>query len=177
MTKKEEDNLDSTKSKTQVKKELLEITKLGEMLIRESIEVLKKLPLETMIFDAICDAKKMKHIALKRQIGYIGKLLRNSNADEIKAVFDEIKQVEGKIDFLFHQTESWRERLISHNQKLELEAFFNQFPHADRQMIRQLAKKAKLELEKNPENKKVYRMLFQEIKLLLTAEDTLNNLE
>ncbi|TNF65899.1 MAG: DUF615 domain-containing protein [Gammaproteobacteria bacterium] len=168
---KENNSIDEEiKSKTQVKKELLEITKVGEQLIAQSTTVLSRLPLNNEIKNAILDAKKMKKIALKRQIGYIGKLLRNSNFDEINAAW-QIIQAENQLgNQRFKQIEAVRDKLINDQTKQALEAFFNQYPLADRQLIRQLVKRARIEINENKESKKAYRELFQAIKNVIEKE-------
>ncbi|MCF6766531.1 DUF615 domain-containing protein [Thiotrichales bacterium 19S3-7] len=159
------------KSKTQVKKELLDITKLGGQLIEQPLTTLNRLPLSESVKNAIIDAKTMKKIALKRQIGYIGKLLRNSNYEEVSQAWQKIQAENQLGNQRFHQIETIRNQLISNQQKQQLETFFNQYPTADRQLIRQLAQRARAEINDNKTPKNAYRALFQQIKSITDNED------
>lgn len=158
-------------SKTQVKKALLEITHLGQKLIEQPLSTLNKLPLDDTILDAITQAKTMKRIALKRQIGYLGKLLRNSpDIEQIISMWHAIEAEQNTDKLAFHQIEAWRKQLISQD-KQQLELFFDQYPQADRQQIRQLAKRAQKEIQENKETKHAYKALFQEIKNIIETAD------
>lgn len=156
------------KSKTQVKKELLDITSFGEKLIGLSENALKSLPLQASIFEAILDAKQMKRIALKRQIGYIGKLLRNEDIDDLKNAIYLIENKEAEDTKIFHKIERLREALLDENEgKKHLEDFFSNYPDTERQALRQLIIKIKKERQNNKDTKKSYRQLFQLLKITI----------
>ncbi len=63
-------------SKSQKKRDSHALQDLGKRMISLKPEILKKLPLSEEILKALLDAKTMRMGALKRQIQYIGKLLR-----------------------------------------------------------------------------------------------------
>ncbi len=63
-------------SKSQKKRDALALQDLGRNMIDLKPEVLKKLPLTETIQKAILAGKSMKMGAKKRQVQYIGKLLR-----------------------------------------------------------------------------------------------------
>lgn len=64
-------------SKSQKKRDALALQDLGKQMISLKPEILKKLPMPESIQKAIVAAKPLKMGALKRQIQYIGKLLRD----------------------------------------------------------------------------------------------------
>ena len=64
-------------SKSQRKRDALEILELGRKMVNLNPQILKKLPLSEEVLRAILEAKPMRQGALKRQVQYIGKLLRH----------------------------------------------------------------------------------------------------
>ena len=64
------------KSKSQVKRELLALKDLGADLVTLSTNQLTRLSLPEHLYTAVKSAQMMKKGALKRQLQYIGKLLR-----------------------------------------------------------------------------------------------------
>ena len=76
---------DTTISKTRVKQEMHALQNIGERLIELNPNQLKELSLPDTLFEAIVEAKKIrKHGARRRQIQFIGKLMRDINIDSIK---------------------------------------------------------------------------------------------
>ena len=81
----------STKSKSQVKRELLALQELGERLTTLKPDLIARLPLGDALHKALADAPKHKaHIARKRHIQYIGKLMRDQDVDAIVALVDQL---------------------------------------------------------------------------------------
>ncbi len=64
-------------SKSQLKRDALEILELGRKMVNLSPQTLKKLPLSEALLKAILEAKPMRQGALKRQVQFIGKHLRH----------------------------------------------------------------------------------------------------
>ena len=64
-------------SKSQLKRDALEILELGRKMVDLKPQILKQLPLPEETLQAILEAKTMRQGALKRQVQYIGKCLRN----------------------------------------------------------------------------------------------------
>ena len=72
-----DDDFSGEKSKSQVKRELHALQELGERLTTFKADVLAKLPLTDALQKALAEAPKHKaHVARKRHIQYIGKLMR-----------------------------------------------------------------------------------------------------
>lgn len=63
-------------SKSQKKRDALALQELGKKITTLKPEVIRSLPLSTEIQQAVLAAKTLKMGSLKRQIQYIGKLLR-----------------------------------------------------------------------------------------------------
>ncbi|ACV26061.1 ribosome biogenesis factor YjgA [Kangiella koreensis] len=156
-----QDDQESTeKSKTQVKKELLEITELGERLLEIPMTLLDKLPLSENCLKAIKEGRKISHhTGRKRQIKYIGKVLRDEDLDGIKAelaLTDQYHQLEVRKQ---HLLEQWRDRLINEGDTATFELLQLE-PTLDRQQLRQMVRSAQKEkeLDKAP---KFQRELFR----------------
>jgi ribosome-associated protein len=74
------------KSKTQVKKEMTALQKLGEDLVALSPGARAKLDLDDELKDALALADKLvkKHEALRRHIQFIGRLMRTRDLEPIE---------------------------------------------------------------------------------------------
>ena len=72
-------------SKSAIKREYLALQKLGEELITLRQSEIDSLPLDDDLREAIMEARQIKaHGALRRQKQYIGKLMRNIDAEPLK---------------------------------------------------------------------------------------------
>lgn len=156
-----QDDQESTeKSKTQVKKELLEITELGEHLLEIPAALLAKLPLSEYCLKAIKEGQKIHHhTGKKRQIKYIGKILRDEDLDGIRkelAIADQYHQLEVRKQ---HLLEQWRDRLIAEGDNATFELLQLE-PSLDRQQLRQMVRNAQKEKELN-KAPKFQRELFR----------------
>lgn len=74
------------KSKTQRKREMLALQELGEALVKLRRDRLAKIPLDEQLHAAIVAAQAIKsHGALRRQLQYIGRLMRERDPQPIQA--------------------------------------------------------------------------------------------
>ena len=91
------------KSKSQVKRELLALQELGERLTTLKPDLIARLPLSDALQKALADAPKHKaHIARKRHIQYIGKLMRDQDVDAILALVDQLDASTRQYNERFH---------------------------------------------------------------------------
>ncbi len=82
----DDDSQFEEKSKSQIKRELHALQDLGERLTTLQPQLLERLPLTDPLRKALLEAPKHKaHIARKRHIQYIGKLMRDQDVDAIVA--------------------------------------------------------------------------------------------
>jgi len=129
-------------SKTQRKKEMLSLQKLGEELITLTPNQLKKLPLPENLLIAVTAAQKMtKHRALYRQRQFIGKLMRHLDAEPIHVALDQLRHPEKMAKARFHRVEQWREQLLTDDQAGT--DFVLEYPHVDRQQFGQKLRAAR----------------------------------
>ena len=137
------------KSKSQVKRELLALQELGERLTTLKPDLIARLPLSDALHKALADAPKHKaHIARKRHIQYIGKLMRDQDVDAIVALVDQLDASTRQYNERFHALERWRDRLIAEGDSA-LESFVELYPDADVQHLRGLVRHAQHEVARN----------------------------
>lgn len=143
------DDFSEEKSKSQVKRELHALQDLGERLTTLKPDLLSKLPLTEPLQKALADAPKHKaHIARKRHLQYIGKLMRDADIEAITALIDQLDASTRQYNERFHGLERWRDRLIT-GDDATLEAFVSEYPQTDRQQLRSLIRHAQHEAAHN----------------------------
>ena len=154
-----EDEFEDEKSKSQIKRELLELKALGRTLISLPVKDLDKLVLPERLYESVVKAQSMSHGALKRETGFIGRLIADEDHETIAANVAKLKQAhQGEVK-QFHELEQWLDNLLSGNNDVmtmlhqQLESFDGQYV---RQLVRNAAKEAKL--NKSP---KSARLLFK----------------
>lgn len=157
----EEDFTESTSrpSKTKKKEAMHELQDLGAELVELSVGQLKKINLPENIYEAVRECQKITaHGARRRQIMYLGKLMRSTDDEPIRAGLALIRGESSAETARLHRLERFRTRL------LEDEAFLAEiaavWPQIDQQHMRQLRRNALKELEahKPPKN---FRAIFQ----------------
>jgi ribosome-associated protein len=149
-------------SKSQLKREMTALQQIGEDLVGLSLSQLNKMGLDESLLSAIKDAKNYtNHGAVRRQLQYIGKLMRHTEVEPIIAELDKILNKDKLNKAKFHYLEAWRTKLID-GDNTELQNFIDSFPHCDRQQLRQLvknAKDAKLHNKSNNSSKALFRLI------------------
>lgn len=137
------------KSKSQIKRELHALQELGARLTTLKPDVQDRLPLTDALRKALADAPKhTAHIAQKRHLQYIGRLMRAQDIEAIQAVVDQLDSSTRQYNERFHALERWRDRLIDGNDDA-LAAFIQEYPDTDRQHLRSLIRLAQHEAARN----------------------------
>ncbi|WP_116964814.1 ribosome biogenesis factor YjgA [Fastidiosibacter lacustris] len=161
------DHYDATneqKSRTQIKKEAHSTTDFGKKLIELSEERIKKLPIDEKIIDEILKAKSMQRIALKRQIQYIGKLMRNTDLEKAYEIYEGFTQKNHAQSAKLHRLEQLRDELVNeHTTKDALNKLMSDYPNIDVQQLRQLIRNHHKEISQQKPLKS-YRQIFQLLK-------------
>jgi ribosome-associated protein len=146
-------------SKTKIKKQMHELRDLGKELTELSKDQLAQLDIPESLRDAIREMRNInKFGAQRRQIQYIGKLMREVDTVPILAKLDTWKGKSQQHTAYMHLLERWRYRLMESDDAFtELLA---SHPEADAQRLRSLIRNAQKEIEggKPPKN---YREIFQ----------------
>lgn len=157
------------KSKSQVKREMHELQKLGEELVSLSAAARAKVPLDDELKDALQLADKLsnKREALRRHIQFIGRLMRTRELEPIEQALAVLRNTNQAATRQFHKVEQWRDKLLADNDAVT--DFIAAYPDVDVQQLRQLIRNAKKEQEKQ-QPPKAFRELFQLIKPLIIQE-------
>ena len=148
------------KSRTQKKNEACALQKLGEQLIGMSSEQLDNIEISDDLRNAVIVAGKTKsHGAKRRQLQYIGALMRNIDPEPIQDALENIRLGNHQKILVFKKIEKWRDELKKGNRKL-VEEILNNYPNAERQRLTQLARNARNEYEAE-KGIKFSKMLFR----------------
>lgn len=160
-----EDEEELPPSKTKIKKQMHELRDLGKELTELGKDQIKQLDLPENLRDAILEMKSInKFGAQRRQIQYIGKLMRDIDPAPILARLDAWKGKSQQHIAYMHLLERWRDRLLENDSALtELLAAH---PDADAQHLRTLIRNAKKEIDagKPPKN---FREIFQVLREII----------
>lgn len=150
---------DELPSKTQRKKRMLALQDLGTELVALNEDQLTAIALPENLHDAVIEAKGItKFEARRRQLQYIGKLMRTIDPEPIRAWIDVWKATSREHTAQLHLIERWRERLLA--EEGAVGELLSAYPRADAQRLRTLVRNAQRErqLAAPPRS---YRELFQ----------------
>ncbi len=150
-------------SKSQAKRDVEAMQKLGEKLVKLSPNEVDKFDLEERLKDAILFAQTIRsHSAHRRQMQLIGKLMRQTDAEKIQAQFERYHNQLTEQTAQFHQIESWRDRLIQEGDSA-INEVLSDYPQLERSRLRQLTRNIHKETEQNKPPKSA-RQLFKYLK-------------
>ena len=162
---------DGPPSKTRRKQAMHALQDLGERLAELTPEKLAQLGLPERLAIAINEYKRFtKWEAKRRQMQYIGRLMRDIDAAPISAQLDIWAGTSRAAVAGFHAVEGWRDRLLADSGGADaLAALLVAHPGADRARIAMLIERARAERSSGrpPAN---FRLLFRELSKLLDAE-------
>nr|WP_061958948.1 ribosome biogenesis factor YjgA [Cupriavidus pauculus] len=159
----EEDD-DLPKSKSQRKRDMTALQDLGVELEALPKDRLARVPMPEALSDAILQARKItSHEGKRRQMQFVGKVMRTLDDDEVAAIRGALEGFKGtsKAETArLHLIERWRDLLAD---DANLTKFLGEHPGVDVQAVRNIIRNARREKElgKPP---KYYRELFQAIK-------------
>lgn len=131
-------------SKSQIKRDLDALKDLGRELIALPAAELAKLPLDERVYEAVLKAQPLSKGALKRQTGFIGRLIADTDHQAIRTALAEMRQPHLQATQQFHQLENWRDRLLADDDTVMAE-LRDQFTDLDSQHLRQLVRNAQKE--------------------------------
>jgi len=135
-------------SKSQRRRDALEVRDLAATLIALSPSQLERVPLDAHIAAAVAEARRIRsNVARKRQLQFVAKLLRKSDTGAIEAALADFDSQARDLSASHHRTEAWRDRLLTDGDEA-LGALLSQRRDADPQAIRQLMRKARQEAER-----------------------------
>ena len=153
---------DEVISKTKQKQAMLELQALGAALVDLPESQLALLSLGDALHAAVLEAKRIRsHEARRRQLQYIGRLMREVDAAPIRAALEALDSGSAQAAAYHRRLETWRERLLADDAALT--AFAAEHPGADLQVLRTLIRNSRREL-KEGRPPRAYRELFRLIR-------------
>ena len=157
-------------SKSQRKREMTALQKTGEQLVNESADRVKRTLMPENLREAILECQRIRnHEGRRRQLQYIGKIMRSLDEETIATINRTIESWRGqsKADtLLMHALENQREKLLADERALT--EFLHKYPQADIQQLRTLIRNAKKETAAN-KPPKAYREIYRLLKQIMTA--------
>jgi ribosome-associated protein len=159
---------DEPVSKTRRKRDMHELQSLGAALVELPESQLEDLELESDLVEAVMEAKRIKsHEARRRQLQYIGRLMRAVDPEPIRAALAAAEGQSAQAAAAHRRLEAWRERLLSDDEALT--SFALEHPGADLQTLRALIRNARKE-QKEGRAPRAFRELFRALKAIETAK-------
>ena len=150
---------DELPSKTQRKKQMHDLQALGAELVELNDAQLASIELPESLLDAVNEARRVtKFEAKRRQLQYIGKLMRNIDPEPIRASMSAWKAVSTAHTARLHLIERWRARLLDDDDAIP--ALLRDYPDADAARLKLLVRNAAREREAG-QPPKSYRALFK----------------
>lgn len=174
-------------TRTDLKKESDALQDLGEALLTLRSKLLERLQLPEKLLDAMSEHKRLTNFeARRRQLQYIGKLMRKLEAPQIEAAKAALQEQRTGVSLEqahIAVAEQWRDRLIDSDEHLAI--WLEQFPQTDVQQIRALMRQARKDdaqaqtkavqaqaqgqILPVPKKGRAYRELFQLVRQYLTG--------
>ncbi len=164
----EEEDFNEPPSKSSRKREMHALQDLGEQLVALSSDRLKKMSLPDALYEAVRAAQGFKMEARRRQMQYVGKLMRKIDPAPIEAqllVFSGKSAVEVA---KMHRLEHLREQLLDDDNAIG--AIVELWPQVDVQYLRTLRRNALKERE-TTKPPKAFREIFRVLRELQDAQD------
>ena len=163
-----QDEPDQPPSKSSRKRDMTALQNLGAQLVDLNEQQLNSMQLPQDLLEAVLEAKRLtKHEAKRRQLQYIGRVMRDTDADPIRERLEEWRGQGREHTAQLHNLERWRDELLAGDPALE--RFLGQYPGADSQKLRSLIRNARREqgAALPPKN---YRELFRVLRDMTTEE-------
>lgn len=155
-------------SKSQRKRDMHALQDLGERLVELPVSQFERLGLPVELVDAVSLARKITaREGRRRQLQYVGKLMRRVDADEIRAKLD-VDDAQHRLETaVMHAAERWRDTLIETPDRLA--EFVVRHPAAAARNLHTLLRSARAEHARQQHGRH-YRDLYRELRDLLLAD-------
>ena len=156
-------------SRSQQRREALEVLSLGQQLVALTDAQLARLPVPEPLLPHIREARRItSHIAHKRQLAFLAKQMRREDDDTLEAIrdaLDEKGDAARREVAAMHRVEAWRDRLLADGDEA-LAELLDLYPDADRQGLRQLVRNT-LEERKRNKPPRAFRELFRHLRVMM----------
>lgn len=158
-------SFDDRPSKTRMKQASHELQTLGEAAVALPDARIDGLGVDEVLLDAIRQYKKTKSFeGRRRQMQYIGKLMRKHDVEAIRQAVTDMQLGRAKDSLALHQAERWRAELLAEDDATT--RWIAEHPATDAQQLRSLVRAARKDAALAPEKRsgRAFRELFQFIK-------------
>ncbi|MXS85076.1 DUF615 domain-containing protein [Nitrosomonas sp. HPC101] len=156
---------ESQPSKTRLKQEMHALQALGERLVELEPARIAELDLPEKLIDALQEARKItSHGARRRQMQFIGKLMRTVDPLPVQEKLDAWQHSSLKHTAWLHQLERWRDRMISDESAVT--EFVQSYPQIDVRQLRTLLRNIERERQADKPPKS-FRALFQLLRQII----------
>lgn len=156
-------------SRSQNRRDALDVLALGEKLVSLTPAQLARVPVPEDLLPHIAECKRITaHIAHKRQLAFLAKHMRredDATLDAIRDALDVNSETSRREVAMLHRVEDWRERLMKDGDKA-LGALLDEYPQADRQQLRTLVRNAQADKAKN-KPPRAFREIYQVLRVLM----------
>ncbi|WP_332825453.1 ribosome biogenesis factor YjgA [Ramlibacter sp.] len=169
-------------SRTELKKESQDLQKLGEELLTLGGDLLARLDLPEKLVTTLEDLKKITNFeGRRRQVQFVGKLMRQLEPETLQAVRDAIAEQHGgsaQQTLSLHAAEKWRDDLIASDEAVH--DWLQAHPETDSQQLRALVRQARKDSTPTPDEVsrgeaprrgRAYREIFQMVRQQLEQEE------
>ena len=158
-----EDDDDFIESKSARKRQMHALQSLGEQLVNLSPAQLEKLNIQNeALIEAVLLAQRISHRSGKRrQMQFIGKLMRSADADSITEALNALNETSRKVKTRERMIEGARDALLAGGDDA-LGEVLSIWPDADRHLLRQMTRSAKQEKDQKlppSSSRKLFRYL------------------
>lgn len=154
---------DERPSKSELKRQMQALQALGEQLVELNRDQFARLSLPDELREAVDFAHRVTgHEARRRHMQYLGKLMRQVDADAIRSALELVTGESRAAVSLMHRAETWRDRLLDDDHALT--AFVAEHSDADVQWLRTAIRAARREreLKQAPKHaRELYRRMHQ----------------
>ncbi|MBN8487576.1 MAG: DUF615 domain-containing protein [Burkholderiales bacterium] len=160
-------------SKSALKRQSHDLQALGRALSELPASRLEALALPEGLAGAIADYRRIRsHEGLRRQLQYIGKLMRQVDPAPLQAAVDDFRLGGARQSLALHTAERWREQLLADDDALT--RWLAEHPGTDAQQLRSLVRAARKDAQPDTatgavRHGRAYRELFQLVKQALAA--------
>ena len=164
-------------SRTDLKRESLELQKLGEDLLTLRADLMARLALTEKLKDAVLEAKRITNFEGKRrQMQFIGKLMRLVDPavlESVRAALTEQHSGSAHENLVLHLAETWRDRLIAVDDAFG--EWITKCPGTDAQQLRALIRQARKDIKPEKPGEalrhgRAYRDIFQIVREHLSGK-------
>ncbi|KAA0874051.1 ribosome biogenesis factor YjgA [Nitrincola tapanii] len=133
-------------SRSEIKRQMEALQALGEKITELRPDQQERIPMDETLRKAVAETRRIaSHRARRRHFQYIGRLMRQADAEAIQAALDEFDTASQLHNQKFHLMENWRDKLLQDEDGSQLQSFIQHYPHTDIQQLRQLIRNAQKE--------------------------------